>query len=74
MLLNNNPQDRFYQCYFNGMFFEISKLKKIDIKTVDKRIMQISANFYTRHMQLFDSLFFSDDFIKNLKNNLLSFL
>lgn len=74
LLLNNNLQDRFYQCYFNGKCFEISKLKKIDTKTVDKRIVQISANFYTKHIQLFDSLFFSNDFKKNLKNNLLSFL
>lgn len=74
LLLNNNIQDRFYQCYFNGELFEISKFKKIDSRIIDKKIMQISADFYIKNMQIFDSLFFSNDFKKELKNKLLNSL
>lgn len=74
LLLNNNIQDRFYQCFFNGKQFEINKLVRVDFKEINVKIIRTSSTFYVKNMNLFDDLFFTNDFKVNLKKNLMEFL
>ncbi|WP_042369634.1 type II toxin-antitoxin system RnlB family antitoxin [Bacteroides neonati] len=74
LLLNNNIQDRFYQCFFNGKRFEINKLTKIDSKEINIKIIRTSSCFYVKNMDLFDSLFFTNDFKVDLRKKLIELL
>ena len=74
LLLNNNIQDRFYQCFFNGKQFEINKLAKIDSKEINVKIIKTSSYFYIKNMELFDSLFFTNEFKMDLRRKLMELL
>lgn len=74
LLLNNNIQDRFYQCFFNGKQFEINKLAKIDSKEINVKIIKTSSYFYIKNMDLFDSLFFTNEFKMDLRRKLMELL
>lgn len=70
----NNIQDRFYQCFFNGKQFEINKLAKIDSKEINVKIIKTSSYFYIKNMDLFDSLFFTNEFKMDLRRKLMELL
>ena len=72
LLVNNSTHDRFYQCFFNGRQFEISKFKKIECNEIDKKIIKISSCFYIKNMDVFDSLFFTIDFKSKLQKYLFN--
>lgn len=74
LLLNNNIQDRFYQCFFNGKQFDRNRLAKIDSNEINVSIIRTSSCFYVKNMDLFDSLFFTNDFKMNIKKSLMESL
>jgi hypothetical protein len=70
LLLNNNIEDRFYKCYFDGDKFVRNTLSKVLNKEVDNNIIRISSSYYLDNEYLFEDMFFTAEYKKHIFKNL----
>ena len=72
LLLNNNIEDRFYKCYFDGNKFIRNTLSKVQNNEVDNKTICISSLYYLNNDYLFEDMFFTSEYkhqiFKNLEN------
>lgn len=72
LLLNNNIEDRFYKCYFDGNKFIRNTLSKVQNTEVDNKTIRLSSLYYLDNDYLFEDTFFTREYkhqiFKNLKN------
>ncbi|WP_427874307.1 type II toxin-antitoxin system RnlB family antitoxin [Flavobacterium sp. MMS24-S5] len=70
LLLNNNIDDRFYKCYFDGNCFIRNTLSKVQNNDIDSKTVCISSLYYLNNDYLFEDLFFTKEYKKHLFKNL----
>lgn len=72
LLLNNNIDDRFYKCYFDGNKFHRNTLSKVQNNEVDNKTICLSSTYYLNNDYLFEDLFFTSEYknqiFKSLEN------
>lgn len=70
LLLNNNIDDRFYKCYFDGNNFIRNTLSKVQNNEVNSKTICISSLYYLNNDYLFEDLFFTNEYKKHIFKNL----
>ena len=72
LLLNNNIDDRFYKCYFDGNRFVRNTLSKVQNNELDSKIICITSSYYLNNDYLFEDMFFTSEYknqiFKDLQN------
>jgi len=74
LLLNNNIEDRFYKCYFDGNDFIRNTLSKVQNNEIDGKIISICSSYYLNNDYLFEDMFFTKDYKKLILKNLQNLL
>ena len=70
LLLNNNIDDRFYKCYFDGIKFSLTTLSKVDDREINNNLLEISSLYYLENEYLFEEMLFTKDYKKYIFENL----
>ncbi|WP_405268282.1 type II toxin-antitoxin system RnlB family antitoxin [Cellulophaga sp. Ld12] len=70
LLLNNNIDDRYYKCYFDGKKFVRKTLSKVQDNEIDKKIICTSSSYYLKNDYLFEEMFFTNDYKKHILKSL----
>jgi len=71
LLLNNNIEDRYYKCLYDGNKFIRNSLKKVENDELNKDVISLTSSYYLQHQELFDELFYTNEYksiiLKELK-------
>lgn len=62
LLMNNNIEDRFYKCYFDGNIFIRSTLSQVQSNEVDYKTIYMSSSYYLSNEYLFEDMFFTNEY------------
>lgn len=70
LLLNNNIEDRYYKCLFDGNKLIRNSLAKVKNDEVNEEIISLTSSYYLQHQELFDDLFFTKEYKTNILKKL----
>ncbi|AIG30901.1 hypothetical protein IA01_10690 [Flavobacterium psychrophilum] len=70
LLLNNNIDDRFYKCFFDGNKFVRDTLTKVQNSEIDNEINFLTSSYYLKNDYLFEDLFFTKEYKNQILNKL----
>lgn len=70
LLLNNSFSDRFYQCFFDGNKFNLKTLSRVNNNELNNELLKLSTSYYYNNIDLFEDIFFSEEYKKQIKNQL----
>ena len=70
LLLNNNIEDRFYKCYFDGSKFIRKTLSKVQNYELDSKTICFSSTYYLNNLNLFEDIFFTNEYKNHIFNQL----
>ncbi|PDS21728.1 type II toxin-antitoxin system RnlB family antitoxin [Flavobacterium branchiophilum] len=70
LLLNNNLEDRYYRCYFDGNKLIRKSLSKVSINEINHELVSLTSLYYLNHEELFEDVFFSKEYKSHIFQNL----
>lgn len=70
LLLNNNVEDRYYKCFFDGNKLVRNSLTKVKNDELDEKIISLTSAYYLDHHELFDELFYTEEYKSSILNQL----
>jgi len=74
LLLNNNFEDRYYKCYFDGSKLIRKTLSKVNVNEINRELVSLTSLYYLNHEELFEDMFFSKEYksyiFQNLQNQI----
>ncbi len=70
LLLNNNIEDRYYKCFFDGNKLIRNSLTKVKNDELDDEIITLTSLYYLQHQELFDKLFYTKEYKSSILNQL----
>lgn len=62
LLLNNNIEDRYYKCLYDGNKLIRKSLTKVQNDELSDDIISFTSSYYLQHQELFDELFFTNEY------------
>lgn len=71
LLLNNNIDDRFYKCYFDGNKFVRKTLSKVQNNEINRKTICTSSSYYLNNDYLFEDMFFTKEYKSEILKKLL---
>lgn len=70
LLLNNNIEDRYYQCLFDGNKLIRNSLIKVKNEELNEELISLTSSYYLQHQELFDELFYTKEYKSSILNQL----
>lgn len=62
LLLNNNIEDRYYKCFYDGKKLVRKSLTKVKNEELNDDIISFTSSYYLKNQELFDDLFFTKEY------------
>lgn len=70
LLLNNNIEDRYYKCFYDGNKLVRKSLTKVKNEELNDDIISFTSSYYLKNQKLFDDLFFTKEYKKSILKQL----
>ncbi|MFZ4263770.1 type II toxin-antitoxin system RnlB family antitoxin [Sphingobacterium sp. HJSM2_6] len=70
LLLNNNIDDRYYKCFYDGRKLIRKSLTKVKNNELNNDIISLTSSYYLQHQELFDKLFYTKEYKLSVLNQL----
>ncbi|WP_299178331.1 type II toxin-antitoxin system RnlB family antitoxin [uncultured Chryseobacterium sp.] len=70
LLLNNNIEDRYYKCLYDGNKLIRKSLTKVKDDELSDDIISFTSSYYLQHQELFDELFFTNEYKSSILKQL----